>query len=185
MSTAITRACVICGADNSHRKSHERTCGSPTCIEENRRNSKRAAEARRTRNTEGFVATDRYERCRALGELVRWTELEHEAEARGVEVIARKAREKAAELIQILGFDPLIHVPDRSVQTAGERNDALGRIISARAQAMLARIPGTTSDLADAAGIRASSVRSYLLTYLERGEIVCRTEGRVTFWELG
>lgn len=175
--------CSVCGSALEGRHGLATTCGSAECAAEARRNR----ESARSRNSHRgqFLAVDRYERLHALGELVRWEEAAAEADARGEAAVKRAARKRAREIVEVLGFDPLAYVPDRSFENASQENSALGRTIAKRTQAMLRRVPGTTSELAEAAGIAPANVRAYLRSYLESGYIVNRTEGRVTWWEEG
>lgn len=157
------------------------TCGSEACAVEARRRRERSRSRYVTRGQ--FVAVDRYERLNALAELVRWEQTAAEAEARGERAVERAARKQARDVVDVLGFDPLAYVPDRSMSEAAKEDSALGRTIAKRTQKMLRRVPGTTSDLAEAAGIAPANVRAYLRAYLENGEIVNRVEHRVTWWE--
>jgi hypothetical protein len=180
VTTAIA-TCSICGCELVDRHHLAMTCGSPDCDAQVHRN----AEKSRARNADRgkFLAIDRRERLHALGELVRWEKAAAEADARSERAIAKAARKRAREIVDVLGFDPLAYVPDRSVSDAASEDNALGRIIAKRTQVMLRCIPATTSDLAAAANLSASSVRAYLRPYLESGAIVTRLHGRVTWWQ--
>jgi hypothetical protein len=79
------------------------------------------------------------------------------------------------EVVSLLGFDPLDYSPERDITSL---------VINARAQAMMRALPGTTSDLARAAGVRPNFVRAYLLPYVNRGEIVARKTKKTTYWEM-
>ena len=181
MGTDTITTCEVCGKPTPRRNSFGVLCGSDECRIEARKRS----EKRRSRHADRgkFLALDRYERLHALRELVRWSDAADEAEARSERAVAKAARAKVREVVEVLGFDPLAYVPDRSMSEAATEESALGRVIAKRTQAMLRRVPGTTSDLAEAAGIAPSSVRSYLRAYLENGEIVMRVDHRVTWWE--
>lgn len=181
MATEQVATCEVCSAVLVDLPANAKTCGSDAC----RREHARKLETNRSRYAMRgqFLAVDRYERLNALRELVRWSDAADEAEARGERAIAKGARKKVAEVVEVLGFDPLAYVPDRSVSDAASEENALGRVISRRTQAMLRRVPGTTSDLAEAAGVSPSNVRAYLRPYLENGELVNRAERRVTWWE--
>lgn len=181
------RTCVICGEAMPPRQGTEVTCGSQFCREQNRREGARRRERNRVRSftqSGRFVAVERSERVRVLKELIRWSEVAEEAAARHEPKAERAAIERVEELVDLLGFDPLVYLPDRSVEEIVQEKNALGAIVSRRQEAILRAIPGTTSELADAANIRAQDVRPYLKAYLDRGVITCRTEGRVTHWEV-
>ena len=181
MATEQVAICEVCSAVLVDLPVHAKTCATDAC----RAELARRHEARRSRYVDRgkFLAIDRGERLHALRELVRWSDAADEADARSERAVAKGAREKVREIVEVLGFDPLAYVPDRSMSDAATEENALGRVIARRTQAMLRRVPGTTSDLAEAAGIAPSSVRSYLRAYLENGELVNRAEQRVTWWE--
>lgn len=181
------RTCVICGEAIAPRKGTEVTCGSQFCREQNRREGARRREQRRVRSyrqSGHFVAVERAERVRVLKELVRWSEVVEEAEARSEPAAERAARKRVEELVELLGFDPLTYLPDRTVEAASREENALGAIVSRRQQAILRAIPGTTSELAEAANIRSQDVRPYMKAFLDRGVVTCRMDGRVTHWEV-
>lgn len=181
------RKCVICGEAMPPRQGTEVTCGSQFCREQNRREGARRREQNRVRSfrqSGHFVAIERAERVRVLKELIRWSEVVEEAEARSEPTTERAARKRVEELVELLGFDPLVYLPDRSVAEAAREENALGAIVSRRQRAILRAIPGTTSELAEAANIRSQDVRPYLKSYLDRGVVTCRMEGRVTHWEV-
>lgn len=180
------RTCVICGKPNDHMKAGQVTCGDDYCIRRNKLEAGKRREALRVRHYRSggeMRAIDRGERVRVLKELIRWSEVVEEAEARSEPAAARAAKKRVAECVDLLGFDPCVYVPDRSIEDAGKADDALGVIIGRRQQALLRAIPGTTSELAEAANVRSSDVRGYLKSYLDRGDVACRIEGRVTYWE--
>lgn len=178
------KACPICGEPCASAKAA--TCGSHGCLYEHRKRITRRRNARlgKGQTTGAPVIVDRSERVHALGELARWSRLEIEAAAAGQHDLARAADGKAAEIVALLGFDPRAYVPDRSVEVRANGDDTLARLISKRTQLLLGAIPGTTAELAAAAGVNSASVRSYLLGYLDRGEIVCTVERNVTRWEV-
>lgn len=119
-----------------------------------------------------MIAVTRQERLHTLDELLRWAKVEAEAAERGEHQVAKQAGRKMREVVQCLGFDPLDYEPAR---------DAVGQIVSARVSKMLNAMPGTSRELADAAGLhRADDVRAYLAAYVERGEVIAERRARTT-----
>lgn len=117
-----------------------------------------------------MIAVTRSERLHTLGELVRWANVECEATERGEHGVAKEAGRKMREVVQCLGFDPLDYEPER---------DAVGQIVSARVGKMLNAMPGTSRELAEAAGLqRPDDVRAYLAAYVERGEVIAERRDR-------
>ncbi len=178
------KTCPICG--DACDDARAATCGSQACLYEHRKRLRRRHESRigKGQTSAAPVIVDRAERVHALGELARWSRVELEAAAAGMHDLAKAADHKASEIVALLGFDPRVHVPDRSVEVRATGDDTLARLISKRTQLLLGAIPGTTAELAAAAGVQAGSVRSYLLGYLERGEVVCIVEKNLARWEL-
>lgn len=120
-----------------------------------------------------MIAAPRDERLHALAELVRWAGVEAEATERREAALAKQARERMAEVIAVLGFDPLEYDAGR---------DAVSVIISKRSQQMLSALPGTTAHVAKAAGVGSQHVSSYLWAYVLRGEITCEKKGQTMWW---
>lgn len=120
-----------------------------------------------------MLAAPRDERLNALAELVKWGNVEAEANERRERGVARKARERMDEIVSVLGFDPLEYEPER---------DAVAVIISKRARQMLAAIPGTTAHVAKAAGVPSADVRAYLWHFVLRGDITCEKKGQTLWW---
>lgn len=119
-----------------------------------------------------MIAVTRSERLHTLQELIRWAAVEAEARQRHEHAVAREAERKMREVVQCLGFDPLDYEPSR---------DAVQQIVSARVRKMLNAMPGTSRELADAAGLhRAEDVRAYLAAYVERGEVIAERRDRTT-----
>lgn len=120
-----------------------------------------------------MIAAPRDERLHALGELVRWANVEAEATERRERHVAREARKRIDEIVNVLGFDPLEYDAGR---------DAVSVIISKRSRQMLAALPGTTAHVAKAAGVGSQHVSSYLWAYVLRGEITCEKKGQTMWW---
>jgi hypothetical protein len=185
----ISPPCVVCGAVVTGRRANQTTCGAEACKVANRQ---RAADerAQRVRARQAaarpgggeFLAVEPAERLRALRELVKWADVHEEAEARKERALVNSAARRMREVVGVLGFDPLAYIPERAMQEAMAGDDALGRILSRRLEAMLRALPGTTNDLAVAAGIPARTVAQYVLPLYERGEITRTTDGRRTTW---
>ena len=181
------RTCAICATPIPHVQASAMTCGSDFCRQQYRSEVSRKREATRVRGHKRpgeFRAVERRERVNVLKELVRWSEVAEEAEARRERSTKRAAEKRVAELVQLLGFDPLLYLPDRSIETAAAGDDALAKVVTRRQQALLRAIPGRTAQLAESAGINPQDVRPYLRKFVESGDVVIRTEGKATIWEL-
>ena len=180
--------CVICGETVTERRAHQTTCGAEECKAANRRRASDESARRRRERAETargggeFLAIERRERLNALRELVKWADVQEEAEVRRERALVHSAARRMREVVGVLGFDPLTYVPERSVADAMEGDDGLAVILSRRLEAILRALPGTSNDLADAAGIPARYVSQYVLPLYERGEITRTTEGRRTMW---
>lgn len=180
--------CVICGAAVTERRAHQTTCGAEACKAANRRRASDESARRRRERAETargggeFLAIERRERLNALRELVKWADVQEEAEVRRERALVHSAARRMREVVGVLGFDPLTYLPERSVAAAMQGDDGLAVILSRRLEAIIRALPGTTNDLADAAGIPARYVSQYVLPLYERGEITRTTEGRRTIW---
>jgi hypothetical protein len=121
------------------------------------------------------IAVERDERLHTLYELVTLAQVENSARQRGDHTAAREAGKRMREVVAVLGFDPLRYEPGR---------DNAERLISRRTLRLLRRMPGTTAELAKAAGIQSNSVRAYLLWHLNAGDVRCSRTGKGVWWEL-
>ena len=185
----ISPPCVVCGAVVTGRRATQTTCGAEACKVANRQSAAderaqrvRARQAAARPGGGEFLAVEPGERLRALRELVKWADVHEEAEARKERALVNSAARRMREVVGVLGFDPLAYIPERAMQEAMAGDDALGRILSRRLEAMIRALPGTTNDLAVAAGIPARTVAQYVLPLYERGEITRTNDGRRTTW---
>jgi hypothetical protein len=181
--------CPICGAEVIVRRVNQTTCGSEACKAANRKRADDEQARRRRERADlvrrgggEFLAIERRERLAALRELVKWADVQEQAEARRERALVNSAARRMREVVSVLGFDPLTYLPERSVADAMEGDDGLAVILSRRLEAIIRALPGTTNDLADAAGIPARYVSQYVLPLYERGEITRTTAGRRTWW---
>lgn len=122
-----------------------------------------------------MLAAPRNERLHALSELVKWGNVEAEANERRERGVARKARERMDEIVGVLGFDPLEYQPGR---------DAASVLIAKRSRQMLSAMPNSTANVAKAAGVASADVRAYLWHFVLRGEITCEQKGQTMWWEV-
>lgn len=120
-----------------------------------------------------MIAAPRDERLHALEELCKWARVHDEATERRERAVATAAKKRMADVVSVLGFDPLEYDAGR---------DAASVIISRRSQQMLAALPGTTAEIARAAGVGSQHVSAYLWAYVMRGEITCTKQGQTMVW---
>lgn len=122
-----------------------------------------------------MIAVESQERLHTLHELVSLAKVESQARERGDWAAAREAGKRMREVVSVLGFDPIRYEPGR---------DYPERLIAARTLRMLRRMPGTTAELAKAAGIQSNAVRQYLLAYILAGEVICKRKSGGMWWEV-
>lgn len=120
-----------------------------------------------------MIAVERDERLHTLGQLVRLAELERTARERGDHADARAHGRRMREVVSVLGFDPIRYEPGR---------DNAARIIGGRTVRLLAAMPGTTGDVAKAAGVHGNAVRQYMLAMLLAGEVRCTRRPTGGMW---
>lgn len=122
-----------------------------------------------------MIAGPRDERLRVLSELVRWAHAEAKARELGEHELAVKASMRMREAVSILGFDPIEYDAGR---------DWSAQVVSKRIRKMLDAMPGTSTELAKAAGINPRDVWKYLTPLANRGEINATKVGHATHWEV-
>lgn len=122
-----------------------------------------------------MIAVERDERLHTLYELVTLAQVENAARQRGDHAAARDAGRRMREVVRVLGFDPVRYEPGR---------DAVERLINRRTLRMLQAMPGTTAQIAKAAGVPSNSVRQYLLAYINAGDVRCARRERGMWWEV-
>ena len=122
-----------------------------------------------------MIAVERDERLHTLGQLVRLAELEREARDRGDHPEAKRHGKHMREVVTLLGFDPIRYEPGR---------DMAERLIRGRTLKMLRAMPGTTRDVATAAGVPGNAVRQYMLAMLLAGEVRCTRRPGGMWWEV-
>lgn len=122
-----------------------------------------------------MIAGPREERLNVLAELVKWAQVEAEAKARREHKLAREASERMREVVALLGFDPLEYDCGR---------DAASLLLSKRSREILKLMPGTTREIAQAAGIAPQDIHAYLRQFITRGEVRSTKQGTVTYWEV-
>ena len=122
-----------------------------------------------------MIAGDREERLNVLTELVKWAKVEQEAKDRHQHKVAREAERRMRELIGLLGFDPIEYECER---------DAAALILSKRTREIIRHLPGSSDEVAQAAGVAPRDLHAYLRTYINRGEVACIKQGTVTYWQV-
>jgi hypothetical protein len=122
-----------------------------------------------------MIAGPRDERLNVLAELVKWAERERLAADAGDHALADLARARMKEAVALLGFDPIEYDAGR---------DWAAVVVSRRIKKMLDAMPGTTTELACAAGVASRQVHTYLSPLLNRGEIRCTKRRTNSYWEV-
>ena len=122
-----------------------------------------------------MIAGDREERINVLAELVKWARVEREARERRAHAVAAEASERMSEVVGLLGFDPLEYDCGR---------DAAAVLLTKRSREILNHLPGTSREVARAAGIAPQDIHAYLRQFITRGEVACTKQGTVTYWEV-
>jgi len=122
-----------------------------------------------------LIATAVAERRATLRELVRLADLAAFCGEVGDVDGEADAQRRLAEVVAVLGFDPIVYQPGR---------DYAARFVASTSRTLIRAMPGTTREIAAAAGCPPRDVRAHLLGHLDRGEVRFSKGPGFTLWEV-